>query len=185
MSNLAEIIQLCKKRNAKAEKILFLRFAPKVLTICRRYVRDDQLAQDYLQDCFLQIFNKIEQFDITKGEFGAWLHQVATNVILQQLRKAKRHPTMVYMDELPEVDIELSDFQRIPSELLIAAIRQLPDGYRQVLNLYVFDGWKHQEIAQYLGISESASRSQFTRAKRLLKQILTQESMQNYGKRLA
>lgn len=186
MLNLSDIIEQCKQKNRKAEKVLFLRFAPKIYTLCRRYTSDEQEAQDFLQECFLHVFQHIEQYDSHKGEFSGWLYRVCTNVVLQQLRQQKTTPHMVYMEELPEIEIPIENLHQIPPETLITAIRQLPIGYRQVLNLSIFEGWKHQEIAQHLQITESASRSQLTRAKQLLKKIIiNQQTRSQHGKRLA
>ena len=168
-----DLVKRCQRKDRAAEKALFLRFAPKVLTICRRYARSDAQAQDYLQECFLQIFKQISKFDAQRGEFGGWLHRVATNAILQQLRRSQRQPQLLYPENLPEVEDEsLEDLQHVSNEQLMQAVQQLPDGYREVLNLYVFEGWSHREIADALDITPSASRSQLARAKQYLKKTL-------------
>lgn len=168
-----DLVKCCQRKDRAAEKALFLRFAPKVLTICRRYARSDAQAQDYLQECFLQIFKQLGKYDAQRGEFSGWLYRVATNTILQQLRRSKRQPQLLYLEELPEVeDDDLLALPDTSSEQLMRAIQQLPDGYREVLNLYVFEGWTHREIADTLGITPSASRSQLARAKQYLKKKL-------------
>lgn len=183
--NLSETISLCKAKNQQAEKALFLRFAPRVMTICRRYASQNVEAQDFMQECFIKIFEKINHFDFSKGPFEGWLYRVCTNVILQQLRKSKREITMVFPEELPEQELSETEFQTIPQEIILKAIQQLPDGYRKVLNLSIFEGWTHQEIGIVLEIAPATSRSQLTRAKKLLKHILQKKTERNYERRLA
>lgn len=168
--NIQQLITSCKKHNRQAEKALFFRFAGKVLTICRRYTRDDQKAQDYVQECFIQVFQNIDRYDENKGEFAGWLYRICTNTVLQLLRKEKRQVDISYPEKLPEIAQEnvVLDFDDYTEEKIISLIRQLPDRYRQVFNLSVLDGWSHREIAAALNISESTSRSQLTRAKKML-----------------
>lgn len=169
----------------RAEKELFFRFAPKLMTICRRYAISDDDAKDYLQESFLQIYGKIEQYDFEKGEFEGWIYRVCTNTVLQILRKNKRDTPVIYMDQLPENGIQEEEFDELPTEELITAIQQLPDGYRNVVNLYIFEKWSHKQISEKLDITESSSRSQLTRAKQLLKQILLKNLPGRYEKILA
>jgi len=149
---------LCQARNQQAEKALFLRFAPRIMTICRRYASQNVEAQDFM---------------------------LCTNVVLQQLKKSKREITMVFPEELPEQELTENEFQTIPQEVILNAIQQLPNGYRQVLNLFIFEGWTHQEIGKILEIAPATSRSQLTRAKKMLKHILQKKTAKNYERRLA
>lgn len=183
--NIQQLVEKCKKRNERAEKELFFRFAPKVLSICRRYTSDEVLAQDYLQECFLTLFKNIKQYDAEKGPFEAWMYRLCTNCILQAFRKTKREPNLEFRADLPEATLTEQSIDDVSEELLLAAIRKLPEGYRQVLNLFIFEGWSHKEIAGKLGITESTSRSQLTRAKKMLKQFLQPLMAKNYEKRLA
>ena len=176
---------MCKAKNQQAEKALFLRFAPRVMTICRRYASQNVEAQDFMQECFIHVFEKINHHDPNKGSFEGWLHRVCTNVVLQQLRKSKREITMVFPDELPEQELTETEFQTIPKEVILNAIQQLPDGYRKILNLFIFEGWTHQEIGKALEIAPATSRSQLTRAKKMLKHILQKKTVKNYERRLA
>lgn len=183
--NIPDIISLCKTKNQQAEKELFLRFAPKVMTICRRYASQNVEAQDFMQECFIHVFAKIDHFDAQKGSFEGWLHRVCTNIVLQQLRKSKREITMVFPEELPEQELTEIEFKSIPREVILNAIQKLPDGYRKVLNLTIFEGWSHQEIGQALEIAPATSRSQLARAKKMLKNILQKKIARNYERRLA
>lgn len=173
--NLNQQIAAAQKRDPKAEKALFMQFAPKVFLICKRYSRSREEAEDYLQDCFLNLFQQIQKYDPEKGAFEGWLYRLSTNVILQQLRKQKRSVSLYLMDEVPEPEIENVELELISDEALQEAISSLPDGYRMVLNLAIFEKWSHQQIADELGISESGSRSQLSRARQLLKKKLSNE----------
>lgn len=170
---LLQLIEGCQKGQPASEKALFRRFAPKVLAIARRYARDEPQALDFLQESFVLLFEKIKLFDPLKGPFEAWLYRLSVNTILQLLRKNRKQvPWLEIPDNLPAIEIDDSDLRILQQDQLMAAIQQLPDGYRQVLNLFVFEEWSHQKIAAALQISESSSRSQLSRAKQLLKQKL-------------
>ena len=182
--NLREIISLCQAKNQQAEKAFFLRFAPRIMTICRRYASQNVEAQDFMQECFIHVFEKINLYDEAKGPFEGWLYRVCTNTVLQLLRKSKREITMVFPEELPEQELTETEFEIIPKELILNAIQQLPNGYRQVLNLFIFEGWTHQEIGNTLQIAPATSRSQLTRAKKMLKHILQKKTFQNHERRL-
>lgn len=173
-----QLIQACLHRDRAAEKQLFLRYAAKVLGICRRYASTDAEAQDWMQECWLRVFDKLAKFDSTRGDFGGWLYRVCANHALTKLNQRKREVPTVYLDVLPEEgeSYEAETLNGITTEQLIAAVQQLPDGYRQVVNLHVLEGWKHSEIAAHLGIAPVSSRSQFSRAKKLLYQILQKKT---------
>lgn len=183
---LANIIKKIKLKDAKAEKALFLRFAPKVLTICRRYASQNVEAQDYMQECFILIFAKIHTYSSTKGSFEGWLHRVCTNRILELYRKSNKQVTITFPETMPEPKPTHENLAKMPKEAVMKAIQALPDGYRKIFNLYVFEGWSHKEIGEALSIAETTSRSQLTRAKKLLKQQLSKKNKtQSYERKLA
>lgn len=170
---LLQLIEGSQKGDAASEKALFQRFAPKVLAIARRYATDEPQALDYLQESFVQVFKKIKQFDPVKGVFEGWLYRLSVNVVLQIMRKNRHSPLWVELPaDLPAVEIHDFELEMLREEQVLLAVRELPEGYRQVLNLFVFENWSHREIAEALQISESTSRSQLARARQLLKQKL-------------
>jgi len=181
---LKDIIIACKQNDPKAEKALFLLFAPKVLTICRRYAANDPDAEDYLQECFIHLFDQMEKYDEKRGEFAGWLFRVCTNRVLQLIRASKKMVDLVYPDHLPETGISEEEMEYLPKEAILKAIQQLPEAYRLVLNLYVFEDWSHHEIAEELGITASSSRSRLTRARAMLKVILKKTDCIEDEKRL-
>ncbi len=169
------MIEGCRQGKPASEEALFRRFAPTVVAIARRYATDEPLALDYVQECFVVVFEKINRFDPQRGAFEPWLHRLCVNVILQILRKNKTvQATVELPPEIPDGDLWEADTEILDAAQVLDAIRQLPQGYREVFNLSVFEDWPHRDIAEALGITESSSRSQLARAKQWLKQKLTQ-----------
>jgi RNA polymerase sigma-70 factor (ECF subfamily) len=163
---LEQLIYDCKKNDRKAQEQLYRQFAPKMFSLCLKYSRNYAEAQDNLQESFLLIFEKIQQYEF-KGAFEGWLKRVVINYILQQYRK-KRLLNSIDDQDFEEVEVELED--GISVEFLMKIIQELPDRYRLVFNLTVFENYTHQEIADALGISVGTSKSNLSRAKLILKQ---------------
>jgi len=174
-AHLLHLIEGCRQGKAAAEEALFRRFAPRVLSIARRYATDEPQALDFVQECFVLVFEKINRYDPQRGAFEPWLHRLSVNVILQILRKNKAtQPTVELPPELPDGDLWELESDMLDAEKILEAVRQLPPGYREVFNLSVFEEWSHRDIAETLAITESSSRSQLARAKQWLKHKLTQ-----------
>ena len=163
---LEQLIHDCKKNDRKAQEQLYRQFAPKMFSLCLKYSRNYAEAQDNLQESFLLIFEKIQQYEF-KGAFEGWLKRVVINYILQQYRK-KRLLNSIDDQDFEEVEVELEE--GISVEFLMKIIQELPDRYRLVFNLNVFENYTHQEIADALGISVGTSKSNLSRAKLILKQ---------------
>lgn len=162
---------------------MFNHFAPYVYTICRRYNTNNEDAKEALQDSFLRIFKYLDRYNPEKGPLKPWIAKLCSNVCLNRLRSEKK----VLPISAHEIDTDsIFTDPRIPlrsyrEELLLTSIQQLSDGYRQILNLYVFEQYKHKEIASLLNISEGSSRSQLTRAKAQLKKIIEKSKITEYG----
>lgn len=184
--NIQDIIQRIKKKDRKAERELFDLMAKKLFGLCRRYARDDAQAKDYLQEAFLRVFDKIKLFEGADIKmFNAWFYRVSVNAILSIKRKEKRQLSVQYTERVPDQILDEEELDLLSDEDLINCIRRLPEGYRNVINLFVFEKMSHKEIAQLLGVSESTSRSQYLRAKKLLKKILIERIPNLYEKKLA
>ena len=162
---LEQLIHDCKKNDRKAQEQLYRQFAPKMFSLCLKYSCNYAEAQDNLQESFLLIFEKIQQYEF-KGAFEGWLKRVVINYILQQFRK-KRLLNSIDDQDFEEVEVELEE--GISVEFLMKIIQELPDRYRLVFNLTVFENYTHQEIADALGISVGTSKSNLSRAKLILK----------------
>lgn len=173
-SQMAEMLSLCKKGDRLAQKRLFDSLASKMLPLCKRYMGDDQSAQDVLQEGFITLFTKLDAYE-GSGSFEGWARRIFVNTALMQLRK---QGTLMEMgiDNFETVGTEDSRIaHNLDYEHLIKLIGDLPPGFRTVFNLYVIEGFSHKEIAQALGISENTSRSQLQRARMLLQKRLKEK----------
>jgi RNA polymerase sigma factor (sigma-70 family) len=159
-----DIIRDCLRGDQRSQKLLFNRFAGKMLTVCRRYARSEQEAEDMLQDTFVKVFSNLAQFQ-HKGSFEGWIRKITVNTALKHLEKNKWNLHESFLEKMPDHEIEPSALEKLQEEDLMKLISTLPDGYRAVFNLYVIDGFNHHEIAESLGIQESTSRSQLVKAR--------------------
>lgn len=174
----SQLISACKKHDRNAQRELYERFAPIMKVVCLRYCGDIETAHDLLHDGFIRVFTQIGSFT-GKGSFEGWLRRIFVNTALEYYRKEKRKN--VFFEEysnmlIKEADDTTDDFfeiEDISKDEIFEFIRSLPTGYRTVFNLYIFEEMSHKEIGEELGISEAASRSQFFRAKSLLKKKIS------------
>ncbi|MDR0961131.1 MAG: sigma-70 family RNA polymerase sigma factor [Mediterranea sp.] len=166
-----ELAERCRHGDAIARKELYERYGGQMLALCRRYVGDYETAQDLLHDGFLKLFTSFDKFEWRgEGSIRAWIERVMINTALQYLRRNK---LINFTDQIEALSDTYaapheSTIERIPNDMLMKFIGELPDGYRTVLNLHVFEEKSHKEIAQLLGINENSSTSQMARAKALL-----------------
>lgn len=151
--------------------MLVQRYAGMLLSVCRRYAKDENMAKDILQETLLRIFTNIDKYEPT-GSFEAWMRRIAVRRSLQWLEKSCfQHETQpVEMPDYQSIEPEIN--QQLGSEEIMRLVQVLSPGYRAVFNMYVVEGYNHQEIAEILGISENTSRSQLARARQLLQQKL-------------
>ena len=161
------LINECKNGNTKAFEQVYRHLSPKLFSVCLKYSRNYEEAQDNLQEGFLLLFEKIHQFQF-KGSFEGWAKRVVINYILQQYRNQKIFE--IVSENLPDVsEVEIEE-DNVSLEFLTKIIQELPDRYRLVFNLYVMDGYSHKEIASMLEINIGTSKSNLARAKNILKQ---------------
>ncbi|MEM9820658.1 MAG: sigma-70 family RNA polymerase sigma factor [Bacteroidota bacterium] len=166
------LIEGCIKENKQCQKELFLRYAGKMLTVCRRYARHQLEAEDILQDAFIKVFDKINQFKFN-GSFEGWIRRIVVNTALKNYQKSSFQKEQIGIEDYEENGLEPTVYAQLHQEELLALISALPDGYRVVFNLYVLEGFSHKEIAQSLGIQAATSRSQLLKARKMLQaQIL-------------
>ncbi len=167
-----ELIKAVMNKDEKSEKRFFTLLAPKVYFVCKRYAQDQHEAKDFLQEVFIRVFEKIKKYDPEKSKIETWVFRLATNRIIEILRKKKRTIRLESYQDFEELIEQEEVASKYSSVELQNAIQKLPEGYKKVLNLFVFEKRSHKEIAQQLKIKESTSRSQFTRSKKMLKEIL-------------
>lgn len=164
---LDELITLCKKQDSKAQGELYKKYNRILFAICLRYSPNFPEAEDNLQDAFLTIFKKIEQYN-AKGSFEGWMKRITVNTALQKYRKQRAFEIVDEGQIEDEVDISIED-EEIPLQFLLKIIQELPDRYRLVFSMYVMDGYQHKEIAEMLGISDGTSKSNLARGRTILK----------------
>jgi RNA polymerase sigma factor (sigma-70 family) len=167
-----DIIELSKAGNQKAQFQLYRLYAKAMYNICCRMMNSKAEAEDLLQESFAEAFLKLETFRY-ESAFGAWLKRIVVNKCINHLKK--RRAQLVYTENVPEAYLE-DDRDIRPDDLdvkkIYGAMEKLPEGYRVIFSLYLLEGYDHSEIAQIMGITESTSKSQFSRAKQKLKDIL-------------
>ncbi len=176
--SLNKLIKQCADNDRKAQKEIYQLFAGKLFSICLKYSKNKQEAQDNFQDGFVTIFDKIGQFKF-KGSFEGWIKRVMLNTVLLKYRK--KTVLNIVTEEIPDEVIVDIDDDEISLDFLLNLIHELPDRYRLVFNLYVLDGYSHREVAEMLCIAEGTSKSNLARARAILKQKieLHQEGQQS------
>lgn len=167
-----KLIAACLRHERSAQRALYDKYRTPLYRLCLRYARDGQEAEDFLHESFLLIFRDLGQVR-QPAALAAWLRRLTINTCLQQLRKRPDWHTMNEQKAENLADIHDNENDNhlldIPIQLLLEAIQSLPDGYRTVFNLFVVDGFSHQDIAAQLDISIGASKSQLHKAKAMLR----------------
>ena len=173
MIDLSKILERCKKYDRKAQKELYDVYSPVLLGICIRYSKSREEAEDVLQDGFIKIFTKINDFK-GDGSFEGWMKRIIVNTAISHYHKNKKHNEIYDIDDINETDIKGHSFESndFTSEELFKVIDSLPEGYKVVFNLYAIEGYKHKEIAEMLNINQNTSKSQYSRAKEKIRQKL-------------
>ncbi len=178
---LRDIIEGCKRGKRAAQKALFEEFYGKMLAVCMRYTKDKDRAQEVVQEGFIKVFDKLDEFDFT-GAFGGWVRRIMVNTSIDAIRKVQRSAFVT--DEefilesggLYEDDDDGDDYlTKLKAKEAMEAIQQLSPAYQAVFNLYVIENYSHQEIAEILDISEGTSKSNLAKAKINLRKILIEK----------
>jgi RNA polymerase sigma factor (sigma-70 family) len=175
-----DLIEKCKATDRKSQELLYKQFASKMLAVCLRYATDKMEAEDMLQNGFIKVFQKINDYR-GDGSFEGWMRRIMVHSSIEYYRK---HHKMMHMVDIEESGYEQTVNAAAASSLeakdLLNLIQQLPAGYRMVFNLYAVEGYSHHEIAEIAGITEGASKSQLSRARNLLKQKIVQLEGKQY-----
>jgi len=164
---LEELILKCKKQDLKAQGELYKKFSGILFSVCLKYSPNYHEAEDSLQDAFITIFKRIEQFK-GKGSFEGWMKRVTVNTVLQKYRKQKVFQLTNEEQLEEEVVIEVEE-NAVPLDYLLKIVQELPDRYRLVFTMYVLDNYSHKEISELVGISVGTSKSNLARARGILK----------------
>jgi len=169
--SLDQLIDNCKINDTKAQGELYTLFSSKLFSVCLKYSRNYAEAEDNLQDAFVTIFKKIGQYK-NKGSFEGWLKRITINTALQCYRTQGVFD-IVNENLIEDETVTIEDENNISLDYLLQIIQELPDRYRLVFNLYVLDGYSHQDIAEMLKIATGTSKSNLARARQILKDKIT------------
>jgi RNA polymerase sigma factor (sigma-70 family) len=180
-----EIIARCKKQDRNAQELLFRQYATYMMGICMRYSRNREDAQDLLHEGFIKAFQAIKDFR-EQSSLKTWLASIFVNTALSYLRIKNRHPVIHLDEEINHGPEQPDDSDSLPDHVfydlnideVLAYVQCLPDKYRLIINLYVIDDFSHAEIAKALNISEGTSKSQLSRARKLLGKLIMQKKTQ-------
>jgi RNA polymerase sigma-70 factor (ECF subfamily) len=171
------ILQGCLHNHPVAQRELYNRFSPKMLAVCYRFAHNREDAEDMLQESFIKVFSQIHTFQ-NKGAFEGWIRRIIVHTCINHLKKNKRFNESVDIINASAIQVREESIPSIvQAKQIVECIRLLPIGYRTVLNLYAIEGYSHKEIAEMLDIEESTSRSQYTRAKQMLEEILLKKKI--------
>lgn len=175
-----ELVQACLKNDRSAQFELFQRFSYQLKGVCIRYMIDPDAVEDALQESFIRAFSNLKNYNF-EGPLGAWLRKITVNTCLEICRKnatLKSHLDELQKDTTNFIVLSNSDdsvFQQLSAEELIKKINLLPIGFRTIFNLYAIEGYNHEEIGIMLGISVGTSKSQYSRARMKLQEMITKE----------
>jgi len=175
------------KNNAAAQEELYNRFSPRMLGVCYRFAKNREDAEDMLQEGFIKVFTQLHQYR-NEGALEGWIRRIVVHTCINILKKNKKFADSVDIIHAKTLHIREDMIPSImQAKQVVECIRLLPMGYRTVLNLYAIEGFSHREIGNLLDIEESTSRSQYTRAKAMLEDILVKRNIiqksrkTNYG----
>ncbi|AKP50093.1 RNA polymerase sigma factor [Cyclobacterium amurskyense] len=171
-----ELIKGCLDGDRKSQRDLYDQFSSKFLSICLRYIKDQDLAQDVLVEGFMKIFQSLNTFR-NEGSFEGWMKRIMVRQALQTLRKNKKLLMEVDWDDNDHISTPNLVFGNIEADELLKLVASLPVGYRTVFNLYAIEGYSHKEISELLGIAENTSKSQLSRARSLLQKQIAPNSI--------
>lgn len=168
-----QLIKSCLKGESSGYNALYAMYAPKMLVVCSRYVSDFNDAQDLLQEGFIKVFEELHRFR-NEGSLEGWIRKIMVN---SALNHHKKYSNIQYQtDDISQLKYDVPDESNIDiesqlnNEMLLGLVQTLSPAYRMVFNLYVFEGYKHHEIAKQLGIGEGTSKSNLQDARRILQQ---------------
>ena len=181
-----ELVQGCRRGDDVARRQLYERYAGKMMAICLRYMGNREEAEDLLHDGYIKLYGSFDKFEWQgEGTLPAWMARVMANLALQRLRKTDVMSQTVELENTAELRDDVDrpdegpDIETIPKKVLMQFIEELPQGYRTVFNMYVFEGKNHIEIGKELGINNKSSASQLVRARAILKERVNEWRRQN------
>lgn len=171
------LLQACLKNDASAQHEMYQRYSPKMLSVCYRYSKTREDAEDMLQEGFIKVFSQINKYE-GRGSLEGWILRIIVHTCINHLKKNKKFNDNIDLAFAGNIVIAEDNIPSIiQAKQVVESIRTLPIGYRTVLNLYAIEGYSHKEIGHLLDIEESTSRSQYNRAKNMLEDILVKKKI--------
>ncbi|MBK0377813.1 sigma-70 family RNA polymerase sigma factor [Mucilaginibacter sp. SD-g] len=175
-----DLVTRCKAGQRKAQEMLYKLLAGKMMGVCLRYATDRMEAEDMLQNGFIKVFQKIEDYR-GEGSFEGWVRRIMVHSSIEYYRKHHKMMQLVDMEDAgQEPSVNAVAASSLEAKDLLLLIKGLSPGYRMVFNLYAIDGYSHKEIAEIAGITEGASKSQLSRARAILKEQVLQMEKKRY-----
>lgn len=175
-----ELLEGCKTGNRKMQEALYKQTAAKMMAVFMRYAKNRMEAEDTLQVGYIKVFQKVKEYR-GEGSFEGWIRRVMVNTAIESYRKNLKAMNVVPIEDAYEQPATGFDFSRLGMQDLMKVIQKLADGYRMVFNMYIIEGYSHKEIAEMLGISEGASKSQLSRARAILREEIIRMEGINYA----
>lgn len=170
MTNLQTLIKQSVNGQEEAQRVLYLKYRVKWYMLCLRYGKNKYEADDMMQEGLIQVFKDLHQFDETRASFDTWSSRLMSHAALRYLKKNSWHQTFKDIDEVEDSSgLRETIYDQLAAKELTVLIQQLPMGYRIVFNMFVLEGFSHKEIAKELDITEGTSKSQLSKAKRMLR----------------
>lgn len=176
---LQELLEGCLKRNRRSQELLYKEYYGYAMGICLRYTRSRDEAKEILNEGFFKVFTRLDTFDQTRP-FKTWLARVMINTALDHYRHDVSRETLESSEAAEQVAVEETVTGKLSHQELIYLIQQLTPSYRLVFSLYVIDGYSHEEIAEKLKISTGASKSNLSRAREKLREMLSKINIDDY-----
>lgn len=175
----SELVEGCKRGNPTYQRALYQRYYKLMYAVCLRYTDSRDDAEDILQEGFVKVFKNLGSFQ-GKGSFEGWIRRIMVHTSIEHYRRNSRY-FMVDVNTAYDLETDSDVIGSMGREEILALIRSLPVGYRTVFNLYAIEGYSHQEIGDTLGISEGTSKSQLSRAKKILQEKILQMNARAQG----
>jgi len=169
-----QLIKGCVDGNRKAQKALYDKFSNRMMAVCLRYMKETEDARDLLQEGFIRLYTNIHKY-MGEGSFDGWVRKIFVNCALERLRQQDilKNTDDIYETDYADIQDE-STVAQLSAEEIMAYVQSLPDGFRTVFNMFAIEGYSHKEIGDKLNITESTSRSQYMRARKLLQKMILQ-----------
>lgn len=165
------LVQACKTQDRKAQKELYLFLLPYLRAIASRYLRDDSYCKDVLQESYVKIFKNLDKFDASKASLKTWAAKIVINTSINFNKRVIDQYTEELKEDRPAAVPVAKSLKEITDDKLLSILKQMPQGYFEIFNLFVIDGYSHKEIKAILGISEALSRKKLSRARKWLQNV--------------